>query len=225
MEYVLGVDAWTLLTKGGVFVWLILVAGVFSAGVALERFFVLFFRANVNARAFMAQIQKHVMAGDLDQAIRHCNAEPQAALPRVVKAALTRADRPEHEITNAVDEAVLEVGPVVNRRLSYLTMLANVATLMGLLGTIAGLIQAFTAVAEAPPETKQGLLAAGIAIAMYTTAAGLIVAIPTLVVHSILLNRANKVLDDVDQYSVRALNLLLARRRGEPPAAVGGAGS
>jgi biopolymer transport protein ExbB/TolQ len=214
MQYVIGVDFWTLIMKGGFFMWPILLAGIVAACVAAERLFVLYVRANVNAAAFMASIQRSVLADDIDGALRLCNAEPQACLPRVVKAALVRADGSDDDLSRALEEGIAEVGPIVNRRIGYLTMLANVATLMGLLGTIAGLIQAFAAVADAPPETKQLLLADGIAIAMYTTAGGLMVAVPTLVVHSVILSRANKILDDVDRYGLRTLNLLTARRRG-----------
>ena len=154
------------------------------------------------------------MANNIDRAIKLCNAEPHAALPRVVKAGLTRANRTEKEIDNAIDEATLEVVPVINKRTHYLAMLANVATLTGLLGTIVGLIAAFDAVANASPEMKQTLLAAGIAQAMFTTAGGLIAAIPTLIIHSVISTKTNKILDDVDQYGLKTLNLLSARRRG-----------
>lgn len=199
---------------GGVWMIPILVVAVFALAIAFERLFYILFRANINATAFMAQIQKLIMANNIDRAIKLCNAEPHAALPRVVKAGLTRANRTEKEIENAIDEAILEVGPKVNKRTSYLAMLANVATLLGLLGTIWGLIEAFKAVATAPPEMKQTLLAGGISIAMYTTAGGLMVAIPILLIHAIVLNRSNKILDDVDHYGLKVVNLLAARRRG-----------
>jgi biopolymer transport protein ExbB/TolQ len=77
-----------------------------------------------------------------------------------------------------------------------------------------GLVMAFQAVAKASAETKQTLLANGISVAMYTTAGGLIAAIPTMVLHSIISNKSNKILDDVDQYGLKTLNLLTARRRG-----------
>jgi biopolymer transport protein ExbB/TolQ len=204
----------TMFNEGGPFMYFILTAAVFAMAIAFERLFYIIFRANINSTAFMAQIQKLIMANNIDRAIKLCNAEPHAALPRVVKAGLTRANRTEKEIENAIDEATLEVGPFLNKRTPYLSMLANVATLLGLLGTIFGLIMAFDAVAHASAEMKQTLLAAGIAVAMYTTAGGLMVAIPTLVLHSIVLQRTNKILDDVDQYGVKTVNLLTARRRG-----------
>ena len=208
------IDSLIAMKDGGVWMIPILVVAVFALAIAFERLFYILFRANINATAFMAQIQKLIMANNIDRAIKLCNAEPHAALPRVVKAGLTRANRTEKEIENAIDEAILEVGPKVNKRTSYLAMLANVATLLGLLGTIWGLIEAFKAVATAPPEMKQTLLACGISIAMYTTAGGLMVAIPILLIHAIVLNRSNKILDDVDHYGLKVVNLLAARRRG-----------
>ncbi len=208
------VDPVTMFKEGGPFMYVILAVGVFAMAIAFERLFYIVFRANINATAFMAQIQKLIMANNIDRAIKLCNAEPHAALPRVVKAGLTRANRTEKEIENAIDEATLEVGPAVNKRTAYLSMLANIATLSGLLGTIMGLIIAFNAVAKASAEVKQQMLANGISVAMFTTAGGLMVAIPTLVLHSIITNRSNKILDDIDQYGLKTINLLTARRRG-----------
>jgi len=199
---------------GGEFMYAILVVFVFAMAICFERLFYTFFRANINAPAFMAQIQKLIMANNIDRAIKLCNAEPHAVLPRVIKAGLTRANLTEKEIESAVDEAVLEVSPLVNKRTAYLGMLANVATLLGLLGTIAGLILAFDAVARASAEMKQTLLAQGISVAMYTTAWGLIAAIPTMMMQSVIQGRTTKILDDIDQYGLKTVNLLTARKRG-----------
>jgi biopolymer transport protein ExbB len=200
--------------NGGIFMWPILICAVVALAIAFERLYYILFRANINGTAFMAQVQKLIMANNIDRAIKLCNAEPNASLPRVLKAGLTRANRSEIEIQNAVDEAVLEVFPQLNKRSAYLPMLANVATLTGLLGTIQGLIQAFEAVASASAETKQTMLAKGISVAMFTTASGLVVAIPVLVLHSIVANRTTKIMDDIDQFALKTVNLLGARRRG-----------
>ena len=200
--------------NGGPFMWPILIAAVFALAIAFERLYFVLFRANINGTAFMAQVQKMVMANNIDRAIKLCNSEPNAALPRVLKAGLSRANRSEEEIQNAVDESVLEVFPLLNKRSSFLPMLANVATLTGLLGTIQGLIDAFDAVANAPADAKQKLLANGIAVAMFTTASGLVVAIPTLVLHSIVASRTTKIMDEIDQFALKTVNLLGARRRG-----------
>ena len=200
--------------KGGIFMWPILVSAVFGVAITAERLYFLMFRANIDGTAFMAQIQKLIMANNIDKAIKLCNAEPNRALPRVLKAGLTRANQKGSDVQNAVDESILEVYPLLNLRTGYLPMLANVATLIGLLGTIQGLIQAFEAVAHASAETKGALLAAGISTAMFTTAAGLIVAIPLLVLHSIVMARTTKIMDEVDQYALKTVNLLGARGRG-----------
>jgi biopolymer transport protein ExbB len=200
--------------KGGPFMWGILAAAVFALAIAFERLYYILFRASINGTAFMAQVQKLIMANNIDRAIKLCNAEPNAALPRVLKAGLTRANRGDLEIHNSVEEATLEVIPALNKRTPFLPMLANVATLTGLLGTIQGLIQSFEAVAHASAETKQTLLAAGISTAMFTTASGLVVAIPTLVLHSIIHSRTVKIQDDIDQFALKTVNLLSARRKG-----------
>jgi biopolymer transport protein ExbB len=200
--------------KGGPFMWGILAAAVFALAIAAERIYYVVFRANINGTAFMAQIQKLIMANNIDRAIKLCNAEPNAALPRVLKAGLTRANRGDIEIQNAVEEAVLEVFPKLAKRTPFLSMLANVATLTGLLGTIQGLIMAFEAVARASAETKQTMLAAGISTAMFTTASGLIVAIPTLVLFSIIQAQTTKIMNEIDLYALKTVNLLGARRRG-----------
>jgi biopolymer transport protein ExbB len=199
---------------GGIFMWPILVCFIFAAAISVERLYYIVLRANINGTAFMAQIQKLVMANNIDRAIKLCNAEPNRALPRVLKAGLTRANQKQTDIQNAVDETVLEVFPQLNKRTGFLPMLANVATLTGLLGTIQGLILAFEAVAHASAESKQTLLAGGISTAMYTTAAGLIAAIPTLVIHSIISSRTTKIMDEIDQFALKTVNLLGARARG-----------
>ena len=108
------VDPVTMFREGGPFMYIILIVAVFAMAIAFERLFYIVFRANINSTAFMAQIQKLIMANNIDRAIKLCNAEPHAALPKVVKAGLTRANRTEKEIENAIDEATLEVGPLIN---------------------------------------------------------------------------------------------------------------
>lgn len=200
--------------KGGIFMWPILGCAIFGAAISAERLYSIVFRANINGTAFFSQIQKLIMANNIDRAIKLCNAEPNKPLSRVIKAGLQRANRSEPEIQAAVDESLLEEFPKLTKRVAYLSMLANVATLLGLLGTIQGLIAAFEAVAFASAESKATLLASGISVAMFTTMAGLIVAIPILVLQSIIGSNVTKIMDDVDQYALKTVNLLSARRRG-----------
>ena len=201
-------------SSGGEFMWPILAVSVVGIAIIAERVARLFFRYSVNANQFMAQIQKLVISGNIDRAIKLCNAEPNAALPRVIEAGLTRANKGETEILSAIEEATLEVVPEITKRTPSLQAVANVATLLGLLGTIVGLIQAFDAVATAPADQKTTMLTASIAVAMNTTAFGLIVAIPTLAAYTFLNNTVKRMIDEIDQYSVKLQNLLITRGKG-----------
>jgi biopolymer transport protein ExbB len=203
-------------SEGGVWMHPILLMSVIGLGVMIERFIFLYFKYNINAQAFMAQIQKLVMANNIDRAIKLCNAAPSAALPKIIKAGLTRANKGPEELQNAVEEATLEVVPLVTKRSTVLQPIANIATLLGLLGTIIGLIEAFDALArpDIPPDQRQALLAKGIAIAMNTTAFGLIVAIPCLAAQVFLTAVTKKILDEIEQYSVKLENLLISRLHG-----------
>lgn len=201
--------------QGGIFMYIILLVSVVAVGLIIERFVFLFFKFNINGHAFMSQIQKLVMASNIDRAIKLCNAAPSAALPHVIKAGLVKANRSDLEITNALEEATLEILPKVQRRTPQLQAIANVATLMGLLGTIWGLIQAFEGLDMATPDQRANYLARGISIAMNTTAFGLVVAIPCMVAHIFLSSVTKKIIEDIDQYSVKLENLLITRRKND----------
>ncbi|MBI3179913.1 MAG: MotA/TolQ/ExbB proton channel family protein [Deltaproteobacteria bacterium] len=207
-------DAAKFYTDGGFWMHPIAFCSVFGIAIIIERFIFLFFKYNINANQFMAQVQKLVMANNIDRAIKLCNAAPSAALPKVIKAGLTRANKGEIEIQNAVEEATLEVVPLITKRTSTLQSVANIATLLGLLGTIVGLIDAFAAVANAPPDQKTQMLTQAISIAMNTTGFGLIVAIPMLAAYVFLNNVTKKILDEIDQFSVKLVNLLVSRGKG-----------
>jgi biopolymer transport protein ExbB/TolQ len=199
--------------SGGGWMYVIAFTSVIGLGIIVERFIFLFFKYNINANAFMGQIQKLVMSNNIDRAIKLCNAAPNAALPKVIKAGLTRANKGELEISNAIEEATLEVVPIVQKRTPTLGGVANIATLLGLLGTIVGLIQAFAALESAAPDQRAAALARGIAVAMNTTAFGLIVAIPCMTAQMFLQSVTTKILNEIDQYSVKLENLLVSRYR------------
>ncbi len=196
---------------GAPFMWAILVVSIFVFGIIIERFVFLVFKFNINAKAFFEQIQKYVMADKINDAINTCNSAAAAALPKVIKAGLTRANRQDYEISQAIEEAQLAIIPTIQKRTDALAGLSNIATLLGLLGTIVGMIEAFQALAVADPEKQSVLLARGISAAMWTTAYGLIVAIPGLTAHMILTSFTKKILDEIDQYSVKLENLLVGR--------------
>lgn len=197
---------------GGTFMHPIALAFAVALALILERFVRLIFQYNIDGTSFMFEVQKYVLANDIDGAIRLCNGTGKAALPRVIKAGLQRASRDEHQIQNAVDAASLEVIPKIEKRLHYLGLIANLATLLGLLGTISGLITAFKAVAVAEASQRQAILSNGISEALNCTAFGLLVAITTMVCFSWLSARAGGLVEEVDEYSVKLIDLLSARK-------------
>lgn len=205
MDAIKNAFAWD---QGGIWMYLILVVSVICLSLLVERVYFIFFKFNTNARQLMNTVQRNIVAGNIDGAIRVCNSAKTAAVAQVVKAGLGRANKSELEIQNAIDEASLEVVPLVTRFLPALASFANIATLLGLLGTIIGLIDAFSALETAAPDKRQEMLSGGIAIAMNTTAFGLMVAIPTLCFHVVLAARATKILNDVELYSTKLGNLL-----------------
>lgn len=190
---------------GGVFMYPITVILAFSVAVVIERIRFLSFRNNVDAEKLFGEAKKYITSGELDMAVSLCNSAPVC---RVLRAGMSNASPDIERVRSSMEEEAAAVIPVIEKRIPHLSTAASVATLLGLLGTIYGLIAAFTAVADADPSQKASLLAKGISIAMNTTAYGLIVAIPTIIAHSFLQSRANRLLDEIDEYSLKLLNLL-----------------
>jgi len=211
--------------EGGFASFLVVCVAICAAGIAIERWIRIQFQYSVNSRAFMAKLKKYILSDNIDRAISLCNSKPQALLPRVLKAGLTRAKDSTHDIQNAIDETTLEVMPKLEARALYLPTFANLATLIGLFGTILGLILAFKSSGEAVDAvSRQTFLQKSIAIAMHTTALGIFCAIPMLLVHAILQSKINSIISDIDQYSVKLINLLSASQKlgGNRPAAQSG---
>lgn len=200
-----------------IFLYPVTVCGLVAIAITLEHLFYLVFFARLPVNAFMADVQRLVLANELDKAVHLCLSAPRAPLANVVKAALRHADADRETVQMAVEQATLDAVPALQGRAGYLATIANVVTLFGLLGTIVGLIQSFDAVSKASPEDKQTMLSAGIALAMYTTAGGIAVAIPTLLAHAFLVHRANRILDDVDRSALRVMLLLDTRKRAAAP--------
>jgi len=186
----------------------------FAVGLVIfiERLIFLFGIASAKPEALMAKIATLIRKGSIEGAIA-TTSEERSPLAKIIEAALRNYKGTERDIQNAVDEMALAELPRINARIGYLGMLANVSTMVGLLGTIFGLIAAFAAVAAADPEQKGVLLANGISMAMNTTAFGLIAAIPMLIAHSVLTAKADGLVDDIDRYSVMVMNMLAQARR------------
>lgn len=204
----------SFILEGGFASMLVVVVGLFAASIAVERIIRIQFQYSIDSRAFMAKLKKYILSDNIDRAISLCNSKSTALLPKVLKAGLTRAKDSVHDIQNAIDEATLEVLPKLEARALYLPTLANLATLIGLFGTIVGLILAFKGGSEAVDAVaRQQFLQKAIAIAMHTTALGIFVAIPTLFISAFLQSKINAIISDIDQYSVKLINLLSASHK------------
>ena len=181
----------THFNEGGWGMWPIVFWLLFVFAITIERAMYLF-QSSINKDAFLSNIQKCILAGDVGRAIKLCSSA-NAPLARIVKAGLMKVNRPDAEVQAAMDESALRELPKIEHRTSYLSLLANLAMLSGLLGTITGLINAFGAVGghgeggpSIDPARKAELLAGGISEALNCTAFGLIVGILWLIFLAIL---------------------------------------
>lgn len=192
---------------GGWGMYPILVVGIFAVAVMVERIWFVFIKSNVNAERFSREILNYIKQGKIEQAKALAN-RSDAALFRITRAALSAAGGSMRDIQDAVDEASLAELPRLDKRTPYLAMLANVSVLMGLLGTITGLIKTFGALGGASAAEKATMLSEGISEAMNCTAFGLIVAIPSLIVFGLLQGRVTRINNDIDANIVPIINAL-----------------
>jgi biopolymer transport protein ExbB len=198
------------MTDGGIFMWIIAVVWCFGVAIAVERL-KSYFRFDIDGTSLMSKIKKHVIGNQVQDAIQACS-ESAALLPFVMKNGLKRANQSKEQISDALEASILESVPKIEKHLSFLALAANLSTLLGLLGTIQGLIQSFAAVAQAEASQKAQLLAEGIAVAMNTTALGLMSAISLMVIHSILMSRGEKMIQEIEENSVKLLDLLSTKK-------------
>jgi biopolymer transport protein ExbB len=203
---------WTarFMVEGGIFMWIIAVVWCAGIAIAAERLKA-YFKYNIDGTSLMGNIKKSVIGNQVQEAIQTCS-ESNALLAFVMKNGLKRANQPKEQIQDALEASILETVPKIERRLGYLALAANLSTLLGLLGTIQGLIQSFAAVAQAEASQKAQLLAEGIAVAMNTTALGLISAISLMVVHSYLMARGEQMIQEIEENSVKLLDLLATKK-------------
>ena len=199
--------------SGGVFMYVILALGLWGFAIIIERFIVIYFVNRIDSKAFTNQIVQYIRDDKIDKALALCD-RSKAALPKIVRGGLEEADLDAEGIQNALELRGLTVLPKLEKRTGFLSMTANVATLLGLLGTIWGLIQSFQAVAHADASQKAALLTGGIAMALNTTAFGLIVTIPIMFFYAILLEKTNSAIDEINE-NVGVIYQALARRAHE----------
>jgi len=198
---------------GGPFMYPILLVFAIGAAIAVERYITLG-RMTSRNESVWSQVQPALVEGDFDRA-RELTAQDDSTIARLLSMGLDRqgAVRRREDIEIAMEESMMEIIPQLEKRTPYVALASNIATLLGLLGTIMGLISAFTAVANANPAEKADLLSASISVAMNTTAFGLIVAIPLLVTNQVLMAKTSAIIDSLEMASVKALNVISAQAK------------
>jgi len=200
---------------GGPFMYPILIVFAVGIAIAIERYVTL---TQVRRRneGMWSKLQPALASGDFEKA-REMAGKDDSTVSRLLAMGLARqgAVRRREDIEIAMEESMMEIIPQLEKRTAYVALGASIATLLGLLGTIMGLIQAFTAVANANPAEKADLLSASISVAMNTTAFGLMTAIPLLLTHSVLTVKTGEIVDSLEMASVKALNVIttMAKRQ------------
>ena len=204
---------------GGPFMYPILIVFAVGTAISIERYVTLTMVTAKNQSAW-SKVQPALMNGDFDQA-RELTTNDDSTISQLLSMGLARqgAVRRREDIEIAMEEGMMEIIPQLEKRTPYVGLASSIATLLGLLGTIIGLIQAFTAVANANPAEKADLLSASISVAMNTTAFGLMVAIPLLVTSSVLTSKAGAIIDSLEMASVKALNVISAKTQRQIEAA------
>lgn len=188
--------------QGGGFMYAILGVLIVSIAIMVERFIFISIKNRIDTTAFVNKVIDLVQRGSVSNAIELCNLS-KAALPQITRAGLQEFGKSASDIQNALELAAMSEIPKLEKRTPYLSMFANVATLLGLLGTIFGLIDSFEAVSSADASQKATLLSAGISVAMNTTAFGLIAAIPALIGYSYIQEKTNELIDGINENVAR----------------------
>jgi biopolymer transport protein ExbB len=198
--------------QGGAFLYPIAAVFAIGVGVAIERFFYLTRVASGN-RKLWSQLAPHIQAGNFRKAMEIAE-KTDSALSTIMRYGMSRVQsaRRREDVEKAMEESLIEVIPRLEKRTHYLATLANIGMLMGLLGTVIGLINAFAAVASVNPAEKASLLSASISVAMNNTALGLGLAITLLLCHMYLETKTTELVDSLEVASIKFLNTVTERR-------------
>jgi biopolymer transport protein ExbB len=200
-------------SSGGLFMYPILLVFAVGVAIAIERYATLSMVTNKN-QAVWDKVQPLLAEGNFEDA-REMTSTDESTISQVLNMGLSLqgAVRRREDIEIAMEESMMEIVPRLEKRTPYVALASSIATLLGLLGTIMGLIQAFTAVANANPAEKADLLSASISVAMNTTAFGLMVAIPLLIIHAVLTSKTGEIIDRLEMAKVKALNVFSRRAK------------
>lgn len=205
----------SFMQDGGTFMYIILFVFAIGLAIAIERFIFLSIMKNKNRSAWN-RLLPILNQGNFRQALEYAT-NSNSAIGRILAYGLSKVGdaRRHDDLEMAMEEGMMEILPRLEKRTPYLATFANIATLLGLLGTIMGLITAFTAVANVDPSEKANLLSASISVAMNTTAFGLMAAIPLLLMFTFLQTKTTEIVDSIEMASVKFVNLIRAARPHE----------
>lgn len=208
----------TFFQSGGLFMIPIVIVLAVGLAITIERYIYLSATRTKNQMAWK-KIQAVLSTGNMNEALNFAE-KSKCAISKIMGYGVMSAktSRRRDDVETAMEEGLMEVVPKLEKRTHYLATFANVATLLGLLGTIIGLIDAFTAISEANPADKADLLSSSISVAMNTTAFGLMVGIPLLLLHSWLQTKTTEIVDSLEMASVKVLNSITAHMRGKEDA-------
>ncbi len=195
--------------EGGWGMWPILGCLIVTIAIIVERSIYLV-QSSVDKDKLLALLKSQVMSGNVQGAIKVCSGNP-TPMTRIVQAGLMKYNKTDHEVQSAMDEAALRELPRINTRTPYLAMLSNFAVMAGLLGTIAGMIKAFSSAAD-DGENKAAVLASGISEALNCTAFGIFASLIGLLGYSLLQGKTTKVIDDINEVTVQVVNLVTGNR-------------
>ena len=194
-------------SSAGFIMWVILLVGVIGFAIAIERFIFLYLNADKGTGAFMKAIGNFIKQGDFEKATRFCS-QQKTPISKAVLAILQNRAKGSKAVKKAVDEVFLEESPKLKRNIHLLNMFANIATLIGLTGTIYGTMECFDAIANAPAAQRAQQLASGISVTMSATLFGLCVAVPNVIFHGVFSGKADKIIEDMDEKTAKLANAI-----------------
>lgn len=204
-----------VIEKGGPLMYLIILCSVIAVAIFIERLIYLY-RAEIDTEKFMRKIREIIHKNNIKQAIEICSSTP-GPIAYILKSGMLKYDRTKDDIKQAIEDAGLKEIPKLERNLNILSTISHISPLLGLLGTVAGMIAAFKMIQE---KTGSGIainpgdLAGGIWEALITTAAGLVVAIPTYVAYNYLVNRVNNMVLEMEESSTELVDVLISGKEG-----------
>ncbi|MBI4972363.1 MAG: MotA/TolQ/ExbB proton channel family protein [Candidatus Omnitrophica bacterium] len=200
---------WQLFLAGGPVMWPILLCSIFALAIILEKFFYLH-KIKIDNQEFLNNILDKIKRHEIKEALEVCD-KTKSPIAQILKAGILKYDRPRPQIKEAIEDASLYEIPRLEKNLPLLATIAHISPLLGLLGTVTGMVRCFQTIqakAVSFHPVSPGDLAGGIWEALLTTVAGLVVAIPTFVVYNYLVNRTNNFILDMEKAATELVNFL-----------------